>query len=167
LLIKHHPRGTATATPDGAYIIIIGRERIKYTCRLEDGMEINVWCLNEFEFWCLTPLSAIFQLYHGFEVLVRKTTLKNIWMLNEENRKIAGNNWSFIGSSKSIFSLCDNILMHSSTCPQSQYSRYIYIYIYIYINYCLLFCSRQIHVYSWYVAHHLALNNNRSINRSG
>jgi len=20
---------------------------------------------NEFEFWCLTPLSAIFQLYHG------------------------------------------------------------------------------------------------------
>jgi hypothetical protein len=21
--------------------------------------------LNEFEFWCLTPLSAIFQLYHG------------------------------------------------------------------------------------------------------
>jgi hypothetical protein len=95
-------------------------------------------CLNEFEFWCLTPLSAIFQLYHGFEewkkVLVRKTTLK-----------------------KSIFSLCDNILMHSSTCPQSQYSRYIYIY--IYINYCLLFCTRQIHVYSWYVAHHLALNN--------
>jgi len=26
--------------------------------------------MNEFEFWCLTPLSAIFQLYHGDQFLV-------------------------------------------------------------------------------------------------
>jgi hypothetical protein len=28
---------------------------------------IDLFCDNEFEFefWCLTPLSAIFQLYHG------------------------------------------------------------------------------------------------------
>jgi len=24
-----------------------------------------IYRMNEFEFWCLTPLSAIFQLYHG------------------------------------------------------------------------------------------------------
>jgi hypothetical protein len=26
---------------------------------------ISKYRMNEFEFWCLTPLSALFQLYHG------------------------------------------------------------------------------------------------------
>jgi hypothetical protein len=28
-------------------------------------VSVSVTFYNEFEFWCLTPLSAIFQLYHG------------------------------------------------------------------------------------------------------